>query len=190
MNLSEEHFRRQRRSFWQKIIATAGVAIIAIAALFLFVFWIKAVVVEVVPEAAAINAERVLSGWGWVQQDKVYLLSPEADLKVSASGFITETVRLERSTLERRIVVELKEMPALIKATAIPAEPNIQWQIDSRYIASGPELQSPVEPGTYIVEALHPYYQPQEISVDLMRGDEQTLEFVLEPVQGSLQYKL
>ena len=170
----------------QKIIATGGVAIIAIAALFVFIFWIKAVVVEVMPEAAAINAERVLIGWGWVQQDKVYLLSPEADLEVSASGFIAETIRLERSTLKRRIVVELKEMPALIKVIAIPAEPNIQWQIDSRYVASGPKLQVPVEPGTYIVKALHPYYQPQEILVNLMRGDEQTLEFVLEPVQGSL----
>ena len=185
MNLSEAHFRKQRRSFWQKIIATGGVAIIAIAALFVFIFWVKAVVVEVVPKAAATGAERVLHGWGWVQQDKVYLLSPEAELKVSASGFIAETIRLERSTLERRLVVELKEAPALIKATATPAEPNMQWQIDSRYVASGPELQAPVEPGTHTVGVVHPYYQPQEISVDLMRGDERTLEFVLEPVQGS-----
>ena len=186
MNLSEAHFRRQRRSFWQKIIATGNVAIIAIAALFVFIFWVKAAVVEVMPEAAATNAERVLDGLGWIQQDKVYLLSPEADLRVSASGFIAETIRLERSTLARRIIIELKEAPALIKATATPADPDIQWRIDSEYIASGPELQAPVEPGTYTVEVVHPYYQPQQISIDLMRGDERTLEFVLEPVQGSL----
>ena len=186
MKLSEAHFRRQRRSFWQKIIATGGVAVIVIATLFVFIFWVKAVVVEVIPEAAATNAKRVLYGWGWVQQDKVYLLSSEANLKVSASGFISETVSLEHSTLERRIVVELKEAPALIKATATPADPNIQWQIDSKYVASGPTLQAPVEPGTHTVQVVHPYYQPQEVSVNLMRGDEQTLEFVLEPVQGSL----
>ena len=186
MKLSEAHFRRQRRSFWQKIIATGSVAIIAIVALFVFIFWVKAVVVEVMPEVAAIDAERVLDGLGWVQQDKVYLLSPEADLKVSASGFIAETIRLERSTLARRIIIELKEAPALIKATATPADPDIQWRIDSEYIASGPELQVPIEPGTHTVEVVHPYYQPQQVSVDLMRGDEQTLEFVLEPVQGSL----
>ncbi len=186
MKLSEAHFRRQRRSFWQKIIATGGVAIIAVVALFVFIFWVKAVVVEVLPEAAATDAERVLSGWGWVQQDKVYLLSPEANLEVSASGFIGETIRLERRTLARRIVVELKEAPALIKATATPADPDIQWRIDSEYIASGPQLQAPVEPGMHTVEVVHPYYQPQEASVDLMRGDERILEFVLVPVQGLL----
>ena len=186
MNLSEAHFRRQRRSFWQRIIATGGVAIIAIITLFLFIFWVKAVVVEVIPEAAATDAKRVLSGWGWVQQDKVYLLSPEAELKISASGFIPETISLERSTLERRIVVELKEAPALIEATAIPAEPDIRWQIDSRYVASGPKLVAPVEPGTHSVGVMHPYYQPQEVSIDLARGDERTLEFILEPVQGLL----
>ena len=186
MNLSEAHFRRQRRSFWQKIIATGSVAIIAVIALFLFIFWVKAVVVEVVPEAAATGAERVLDGWGWVQQDKVYLLSPEANLKVSASGFIAETIRLVRSTLERRLVVELKEAPALIKATATPADLRMQWQINSKYIASGPALQTPVEPGTYTLGVMHPYYEPKEVSIDLMRGDERTLEFILEPVQGSL----
>ena len=186
MNLSEAHFRRQRRSFWQKIIATGGVAIIAIIALFLFIFWVKAVVVEVVPEAAATSAERVLGGWGWVQQDKVYLLSPEADLEVSASGFIAETIRLERSTLERRLIVELKEAPALINATATPADPRMQWQINSKYIASGPALQTPVEPGTYTLGVRHPYYEPKDTLVDLMRGDERTLKFMLEPVQGLL----
>ena len=186
MKLSEAHFRKQRRSFWQKIIATSGALIVIILALFTFIFWVKAVVVEVTPEAAALKAQRILEGWGWVQQDQVYLLAPSASLEIAAVGFISETLHLERDTLKRHITVELKEAPALIKATATPPNPHIRWQIDTEYAGSGAAIQAAVEPGTHTLELSHPYYQPQKTSVDLARGTEQTLAFALEPVQGKI----
>ena len=186
MKLSEAHFRKQRRSFWQKIIATSGALIVTTLALFTFIFWVKAVVVEVIPDAAALKAQRILDGWGWVQQDKVYLLAPSASLEIAAAGFISETLHLERDTLKRHITVKLKEAPALIKATATPPNPHIRWQIDTEYAGSGASIQIAVEPGAHTLELSHPHYQPQKTSVDLARGAEQTLAFALEPVQGKI----
>ena len=186
MKLSEDYFRRQRKSFRRRIIAISGVVIAIAITLFTFIFWIKAVVVEVLPETASMTAQRVLSGWGWVQQDKVYLLAREASLEISATGFITETILLEHDTLARRISVELKEAPALINASATPADPKIQWQIDAKYAGSGANLQATLEPGTHTLEVSHPYYQSQKTSIDLARGTEKTLEFALQPIQGQI----
>ena len=186
MKLSEAHFRRQKRHFWQKIIATGGALVFIAIALFTFVFWVKAVIVEVMPEAAANKAQFGLDGLGWLQQNKVYLLAPKANLEISATGFITKTIVLERETLERNITVKLEEAPAIINATATPDEPQIEWRIDTKYAGSGPRLQAGVEPGVHVLEILHPHYQPQKTSLDLERGTEQTLAFVLEPVQGQI----
>ena len=186
MKLSEAHFRARRRSFWRKIIVAGATTIIIAIALFTFIFWIKAVVVEVLPETAANKAQRTLDGWGWVQQDKVYLLSPEAELAISATGFISETITLIRDTLERRIIVELKEAPALITATATPADPQIQWRINAEPVGSGANLQIAVEPGSHHIEASHPYYQTQKSSVELARAEEKTLHFELAAVPGQI----
>ena len=187
MKLSEDYFRRRRKSFRRRIVATSGVIIVVVVALLTFIFWVKATVVEVIPETASMTAQRTLNGWGWVQQDKVYLLAHKARLEISATGFITETILLEHDTLERHITVELKEAPALIKASATPADPKIQWQIDAKYAGSGANLQATVEPGTHTLEVSHPYYQSQKTSIDLARGTEKTLEFILEPIQGRIK---
>ena len=189
MKLSEEHFRQRRRSFFQKSLVTAAVAITIVALASVFIFWVKAIAVEVRPEAAALKAQLSLSGWGWVQQDKVYLLSPEVDLEIAAQGFLSEVVRLERATLQRRITVNLKEAPAVIKATALPADAQIRWHIDKQLAGSGPKLQAAVEPGAHTLEVSHPYYQSQQSSMELERGTEKALSFKLEPVQGQLHLR-
>lgn len=187
MKLSEERFRRRRQLFWQKTILSGSAIAIIFVFLLSYIFWIKAAVVEVIPEVAALKAERALEdGWGWVLQDKIYLLSSEAVLKVAAPGFITEKVALERHTLKRRIAVKLKEAPAIIKATAAPADERIQWYINAEHVASGAELKTSVKPGTHALEVMHPYYQPQKASVSLARGAEKELEFILEPVKGQI----
>ena len=186
MKLSEEHFRKRKQSFLQKSLVTSAVAIIIVVIVSVFVFWIKAVAVEVRPEAAALKAQLSLSGWGWVQQDKVYLLAPQADLEIAAQGFISEVIRLERDRLKRRITVLLKEAPAVIKATALPADTQLKWHIDKQLVGSGPELQVAVEPGAHTLEVSHPYYQLQQSLVELERGAEEVLSFKLEAVQGQL----
>lgn len=186
MKLSEEHFRKRKKAFWKKTIA-AGIMITVVGAtVLLFVFWVKAVVVEVRPETAALKAHLTLEGPGWVQRDKVYLLASKADLQITSQGFIDEIITLERSMPERHITISLKEAPATIKATVIPADEQIKWRIDKKFTGSGPELQTTVDPGPHILEVSHPYYQPQQRSINVERGAEKTLSFVLKPVQGQL----
>ncbi len=184
--LSEAHLRKKKRFFWLKITTAGSGIVLTSIALFGFIFWVKAAIVEVAPDEAAVQAQRVLTGLGWVQQDKVYLLGNQADLKVSAPGFISEIVTLNRSTLERRIMITLKEAPAVIKATAVPADITVQWQLNAQLIASESQLQTSVEPGEYELTASHPYYQPQTVSMTLERAEEKIITFNLEPVQGRL----
>ena len=186
MKLSEAHFRRQRRSFWRKIIAASSAIAIVALLLLTFVFWIKAVLIEVSPEAAALNTKLTLDGWGWVHNNQIFLLSPRANLVVAAAGFITEQIILEHDTLARHLAIELKEAPAIIKATATPADDQIQWYIDAQYVSAGAELQATVEPGIHSIEVTHPYYQAQQTSINLQRGTEKTVAFALEAVQGQL----
>lgn len=187
MKLSKAHFRRRRRLFWQKTIFAGGAITIAFVFLLLYTFWIKAAVVEVIPEAAALKAKRTLDdGWGWVLQDKIYLLSSEAVLKVAAPGFITEKLALKHHALKHHIAVKLEEAPAIIKATAVPADEQIQWYLNAKHTASGAELKTSVEHGTHTLDVVHPYYQPQKASMHLERGTEKILKFILEPVQGRI----
>ena len=186
MKLSEEHFRRRKRTFWKKMMV-AGVAIATIGATTLtLVFWVKAVVVEIRPEAAALKAQRTLQGSGWIQQDKVYLLASRAVLQITAPGFIGDNITLQRGMPERHITITLKEAPAMIRATVKPADERIKWHINGELTDTGPQLQTTVEPGAYRLEVSHPYYQPQQSLVDVERGTEKVLSFELSPVQGQL----
>ncbi len=187
MNLSsEDYFRKQKRTFWKKTVAASIVITVVGVTVLTFVFWVKAVIVEVRPEAAALKAQRTLDGLGWVQQNKVYLLASRVNLEIAAQGFISEIVTLERSMPRRHIAISLKEAPAMIKATAIPVDEQVKWHIDKKIIGSGAELQVAVEPGTHTLKASHPYYQPQQSSIRVERGTEKTLSFELKPVQGRL----
>ena len=152
-----------------------------------FVFWVKAAVVEVTPEAASLQAKLSLAdGWGWVQRSQVFLLSPEASLEVAAPGFIAEKIALQRDTIKRRVIVELKEAPAIIMATATPADERTQWRLDAKRVSSGAKLYAAVEAGSHSLTVTHPHHQPQTLTLNLERGEEKTLEFALKPVRGQL----
>ncbi len=187
MSLSETYFQKRRRRFWRKVIfSAAAIALIGIT-LSVFISLSKAIVVEVTPHEAAATARRELSGFGFIISDKVYLVGRQATLAVSADGFVSRTVKLDRDTDRHNVTVALKESQALVKATAHPGEADIQWRIDEQLVGEGAVLAADLEAGAHTLAVSHPYYETQVVALDLKRGAEQAVALTLEPVQGEIK---
>ncbi len=185
MSLSEAQLEQKRRHFFGRVILFIVVVIIAFLSLVFFFLFSNATVVEVGPDEAAVVASRKLTGFGFVVDDKVYLISATATLEVSAAGFIPQTIELQR-TMARNVKVTLEEAQALVKAAASPAHDDIQWEIDGDLVGSGAALVTHLAPGQYRLTASHPYYETQEVALDLKRGSEREIAFTLKPAQGKI----
>ena len=143
--------------------------------------------VEVTPAEAASTAKRNLDGFGFVISDTAYLAGQNATLSISANGFVPQTIELDRDSHERNLTITLEQAPALVQATAFPADSGVKWKIDGNLVGEGGELAVEVEPGTHLLTVSHPYHEEQTASFDLERGAKKTIAFSLKPVQGSIK---
>ncbi len=176
--------RAQRGSVLKMVVASAiflGILIVVM----LLLYYPRAVTVEVVPEEARELADYSISdGRAIFIFNRAILVGDQATARISAPGFIPETVQL--STDQKTANIELMPLPARLVLMTEPALPDIEWSLNGISAYRGETLDLETEPGAVVVEINHPYYRPESIEIKLPKGKrvEQTIE--LARISGNL----
>lgn len=179
----------RRRQLRRRAAALGGLAALALAgaaALLAGRAGPVAVVVEP-PEARDGASVEVVEGRGTAVGSRVWALPGPLAVRVSAEGFLEETVAVAGGARARgRIDVFLRERPALLRARAEPALDGVRWLLDGAPAGAGPVLETEVAPGEHALEARHPHRMPAGAGFDAGRGGEVELALELPPVAGRI----
>ncbi|RUO20848.1 hypothetical protein CWE08_07030 [Aliidiomarina iranensis] len=177
-------------------------ALVLVLAFYLFwLFLLQGFTLVVSPTEAREQAEfKRLSGVGFMLGNKLYLLSDNARIEVSAHLYLPEVVAIDANTAST-IEVTLEPQPARLAAQVKPtlAQPGLVapelvapalndavWRIDGVIFGEGAEFQAELPEGEFNLTVSHPFYESQTAIISARKGEEINQEFILEPVLGKL----
>ncbi|MDJ0685986.1 MAG: SUMF1/EgtB/PvdO family nonheme iron enzyme [Alphaproteobacteria bacterium] len=184
---SVEAARRRSRNLF---IGAVTVFIVAVLGVSGFLMSSKGVAIAVLPPDAEETAQiRIVDGIGATVGDAIYSLGGELDIEIAAVGYRTSEKRITALDLGRTLEVELRPIPAVIQAKAIPELDEAAWVIGETMRMTGATVEVEVEPGEYDVSVSHPFYRSQRQTVTVEKAETVQLDFELEPAKGTLLVK-
>ena len=150
-------------------------------------YWTRAVSVNITPQEAALISEMSISnGIGIVIAGKVFSLGRQVDLLIQAKGFYDETPTVDFGSGIRNLSVNMREVPATVEISTIPASSGTQWSLNGERVFVGAKFVQKMLAGTKSFEINHPYFKKESIDIDVERGEFVSLEVQLKPVSRSL----
>jgi formylglycine-generating enzyme required for sulfatase activity len=181
----------QAKSRQKRFYLVAGITLLAILLLMAALFVVsRGTRVEILPEDAKEHAAiRVAEGLGLTVGNTVYSLAGSPVLTVSAPGFKVATETVGPAHLGKVFPLELLELPGRL-VSEISGDDEIllktAWRINGRDIALSDKLDLELEAGPYTVTIDNPFFQPKEVEVVIIRGEQTQLQVDLQPVAGAL----
>ena len=190
-----EHRLAQARKRQRRVLRATAAVVVLIAligtvagAIMHFGESIGPVRINVDPDEAASTATiEIVEGRGVVWNARVLALPGRLALRVTAPGFVTETLAVERPADTRAGVdVVLREQRAVLHATTAPDLPETRWSLDGVPAGTGPRLELEIPAGDHVVEARYPGFVPVTQALRAERGGTHAVTLPLARVEGRI----
>ncbi|CCQ11598.1 Secreted protein with uncharacterized domain [Pseudoalteromonas luteoviolacea B = ATCC 29581] len=151
-------------------------------------FLLRAIVLEISPTAAVEEANIGISrGIGFSRGHTVYLLSSEATINVQAKTYQSTQVSVDAYT-HTILHVELLPKPANVNVTIdMESEHVFDWYIDGHFIQSAPQLMADIAPKNVVIEARHPWFDTNALSLNLKRAEQYRETIRASLLQGQIE---
>lgn len=188
MNQSIHKIQAAKIKQKQKTVFVFSGIIFSSVLVLIFLIITKGVKLEVTPREASDNAEiELISGLGMTLGQKVYSFSGPTQIKVSASGFISELISITEDNQASFIEIYLREAPARLNATSQPFQNNSRWFVDDKFITVAEEMNVELAAGKHTIKIDNPYYYTDQKDIDVKKGEILNLVMELSPVPGQIQ---
>ncbi|MGB3210552.1 MAG: SUMF1/EgtB/PvdO family nonheme iron enzyme [Desulforhopalus sp.] len=144
--------------------------------------------IEIIPEEAKGSAViNVTKGLGFSIGNTVYSLVGTSVVTATAPGFKAASVPLGSTHLGKVLPVELFELPGRLRIDLSEVSVDLSqtaWRINNRDAAIAEKLDIELEAGAYKVAVDNPFFQLQEVELEIERGELTQLQINLQPVAG------
>ena len=155
----------------------------------------RAVVVVVLPEEAGLGASLDLQqGVGAVVSGKLYLLTGNARLTVNSPTYISQELDVAPDSVGSYVEVTLAPQPATVAFTLTPPASatdahleDTRWLLNDELVATGASYDSELEADQYELQIDHPFYELEQRTLTLGRGETESQAVALTPVNGMLE---
>lgn len=175
----------QSRHLVSYIITGVAVLVIAIV-VWLWLAVLKSYTFIVSPDELAEQWQlQTISGIAWQSGNKLYSLSPQVVIEISAPRYITQTLDIDPNS-PVNITVVLKPKPAHISATTDKSLQDVRWTIDNKPVAISSNLDHSLPSGEYLLAAQHPYFQAAEKRLVLEKGQQLDVVLAMEALVGEV----
>ncbi len=170
------------------LIGGGGIFLFAACAIAGLIIFSRGVGVEIGPDDISDTASiDITQGAAFGLAGAVYMIGKTAVIDVSAPGFHSARWQLDAASFGTTIRIELKPLPGEIIAETQPAQADTTWMIDRIPVHTGPSLRQTIEPGTYRIAAVHPFFLPVSQDIVVTRATPTRLTLTLMPVDGRLE---
>ncbi len=179
----------QAKSRQKQIYLIAGIILLASLLIMVVLFVIaRGTRVEIIPGDAKKHAVyKITKGLGFCLGDTVYSLARNLTLTASSPGYKVARVSIDSAHLGKVYPLELFELPGRL-VVEISGDDDIllktAWRINNRDIDLLKKLDIELKAGLYTLTIDNPFFQPQEVEIDIKRGEEKKLTVDLLPVSG------
>lgn len=162
---------------------------LVMTALIIYLLWLfvaQGFQIAVIPENVANIAQvSVKQGTGLVLDNKVYLFGSTATLQVSAPKYLTAEVALTKQS-PAIVQVQLTPAPVSVVVTSVPSLQDTLWQVNGQTVSQSSSLTWQGQPGSILVEARHPWFEPSKLNLKGEPADIILEEINLIPLKGQL----
>jgi formylglycine-generating enzyme required for sulfatase activity len=185
MSEFDSRFQDARRK-QQKIYLFAFVAIVvAIVIVSGALLAGRGTIIEIQPDDANLTgALSIKKGSAFTLGTTIYSLTGGVSVDVSANGFETQRRWISPEMHGQKVTVTLSELPARLIVTAVPASSKTRWKLNSRLLGSRSSVDLTLKPGSYVVEANNPYFQHEDLQIELARAETREVSLNLKPIEG------
>ncbi len=178
--------KRQKRFYLLSGLAILGI-IFLVSGLFVVS---RGTRVEITPPDAEAHAViHVIDGPGFSIGDSVYSFSGNPVIRAAAPGFRTATKTIDSKYLGKVFPLELSELPGrlIIELSGRSAYfPETTWQVNEHTADPTDTLDLELEAGVYTVTILNPFFQSEQLNVEIKRRKKTALTVNLRPIEGVL----
>ena len=179
--------RRQKRLY----LMVAGGTLVCLFAVIVAFMVSRGTRIEVLPVDAQEDAQlEVTRGIGFAVGDTVYSLTTTPEISVFSPGFKVNQQVISPQYLGHVFAVELFELPGRLVASTGESDPSLVqdtvWRINGRERKIGAELDLELEAGEYQLVIDNPYFQEEDVDVEIRREEETTLDLHLSRINGLL----
>ncbi|MHC8440929.1 MAG: SUMF1/EgtB/PvdO family nonheme iron enzyme [Candidatus Eutrophobiaceae bacterium] len=191
----ELHVRRKRQLTLLTCLAIVIAILMAIGLAVAFLG--SSAHLEIMPEEAANTAEiNVTHGLARLSNKRIYALSGNIELRISAPGFMDEALALERKEIKNTLRVSMKDapVPVRLRIDSVPADKamldNAVWRLNGAAASAAVDrLERELLPGQYQLAWENPYFEVYSMDFKLRRNTPVNETFSPMRVRGKLDLK-
>jgi formylglycine-generating enzyme required for sulfatase activity len=183
-NQAIEAARRKQR--WLTLFVLIGFIVIVLL-LVMVVFASRGTRIEVLPteitQQAQVSTEQ---GMAVVIFSHLYSLSPLAEIKAQAPGFLPTTAKISQADFGKVTTITLKPLPGELKLTTSANADRTRWLLNGELADVANRFEKTLKAGDYAISVNHPYYQPASRTYTLGRGELVTEQIELSPIERAV----
>lgn len=119
-------------------------------------------------------------------KDTLFSIFNEPEIKVSATGFKTKVVNINKQDFGKVKEIKLEPLPPKVDLDTGLTDGLTQWKVASELIFIGDRLSKEMDVGTQQIALSHPYYSEKVIDLSLSPGELYENKIELTPIYGKL----
>ena len=116
-----------------------------------------------------------------IGHNRLFLISSQAELQITAEGYKSKTLFLEKSQVSRILDVQLSYAEVPVKITKSEETPSARWMVNNINIASTNNLDITLKPGNYNLRLSSRNYEDYTSKINVMPAKGFNSEISLTP---------
>ena len=170
----------------QRLVLFIVLFLISSSIIFYAVFFKQTELNILPPEISEKNTINVSRGVGVVLDGRLFSLSSNVELTVSAGGFQDKTWPLKEGQLGTQQIIELEPALSILQFSATPPQ-KAKWFINGAFIDEGPNLDYEMVAGTHELTVISLTGMEQTSTFQVGRGEILSKKFEFPSITGTLE---
>lgn len=183
-NQAIEAARRKQRLMTLYLLAVFFVIVLLIITV---VFASRATRIEVLPTEITAQAQvSTEQGIAVILYGHLYSLSPLAEIKAQAPGFMPTKQQVSQDDFGKVTTVTLQPLPGELRLTTSANADKTSWLLNGDIAGVTNSFEKTLKAGEYVISVSHPYYEPESRTYSVERGELIEEQIELTPIERTV----
>lgn len=174
--------KKKQRILFIGLTSLGLLGVLLIIAILIIPRGVRLVVLEPVTNAEVF----IEKGPAFLFKETLFSIFNEPEIKISATGFKTEIVSINKQDFGKVKEIKLEPLPPKVDLSTGLNDGLAQWTVATELIFIGDRLSKEMDVGTHQITLSHPYYSDKTVGLSLSPGELYENKIELSPIYGKL----